>query len=375
MLQESPTTEENRDTHQHLVKNTALMVALAGVIMSFITLLVDVTTVQQLNISSILLNTYLIFIGTRLKLGKSIPQPAVQVVIGFTLLFTLVTFNAGGINSPIMALSPAIPLMGVLLSEYRLAAITTIYLLVLTSLFLYLGLSEGVPGQARYLIMRSTGLVMVILLCFWTGWYYSMLNSRLLNELEIRSNTDYLTGLLNRRALDNVFDREFHRALRTESWLSTIIIDIDDFKKINDTFGHEQGDLCLKFLASTLIANVMRAGDTIGRFGGEEFFIVLPSTEHEGAMIVAERLRQAVETNSQHTENIPPMTISLGVGTASITRHINQENFYRQSDDMLYECKATGKNKALGCIITPESEQKKSPPIQEGQVAPEAKAL
>jgi two-component system cell cycle response regulator len=166
------------------------------------------------------------------------------------------------------------------------------------------------------------------------------------NELLKRlTNIDHLTNLFNRRHLAEVLEGEFFRARRNNESLSLIIADIDYFKKVNDTFGHQNGDLVLSAVAN-LIQRQLRAYDSAARYGGEEFVLVIPGTPLAGGVMVAERLRQAVLDFSFP----PPMedltvTISAGVATYPSPLVDNVDSLFRQADEALYRAKQNGRNR------------------------------
>jgi len=169
-----------------------------------------------------------------------------------------------------------------------------------------------------------------------------------LRELAIR---DDLTSLYNHRYFKELLDREMHRAERYSHVLSLIMIDIDYFKKINDTYGHPQGDITLRSIAS-LFRRVIRKSDTAARYGGEEFAIILPETDLQGAVSIAERLRKAVEESEIEFEDQHiKVTISLGVTTYDPARNKKtKEEIIDAADRALYNSKQTGRNK-LSIVI------------------------
>jgi len=132
-------------------------------------------------------------------------------------------------------------------------------------------------------------------------------------QLREYSRTDGLTALLNRKTWESLLHQEFLRFQRTQRACSLIMFDIDHFKKINDGFGHPAGDEVIRQTASIVLQDI-RNIDVAGRYGGEEFAIILPETDAKGAMVLAERLRMAIETSSVHYEkHIINYTVSLGI--------------------------------------------------------------
>ncbi len=159
-------------------------------------------------------------------------------------------------------------------------------------------------------------------------------------ELELISITDRLTGLYNRRKLDEVLTREIARATRYTEALSVIILDIDHFKAVNDQYGHQTGDLVLTEIASLLQSGV-RETDILGRWGGEEFLIVCPNTSLEGSAVLAEHLRQMIQT--LELTGVGHKTCSFGVAQMASEEPINA--MIARADSALYRAKNGGRNR------------------------------
>ena len=153
--------------------------------------------------------------------------------------------------------------------------------------------------------------------------------------------TDELTGLKNRRMFDYCFDMEFERMQRYGRNLCLAIIDIDFFKKVNDTYGHLCGDFILKEIAYLFHIN-FRKTDMIFRYGGEEFAVILPETDDKSAKIPLERLRKTVE-NYDFVYNGTHLKITISIG-ASSKKYANTEEFFKQTDNALYTSKSSGRN-------------------------------
>jgi len=164
--------------------------------------------------------------------------------------------------------------------------------------------------------------------------------------LEDVSNTDQLTQLKNRHYFVHRYHEEYRRAHRQQQPISVILMDIDRFKDYNDIHGHLAGDACLRAVAETFRQIVCRSGDTVARYGGEEFIVLLTDTPLEGALTLAERLRQGIaETDVVIGEKHLPVTISLGVAT-EIPQHINEpEALIQHADKALYAAKEQGRNR------------------------------
>jgi len=170
-----------------------------------------------------------------------------------------------------------------------------------------------------------------------------------LAELDRLARIDPLTGVLNRRSLFASAEQELSRASRYQTVFSVLLIDVDHFKRINDTYGHPIGDHALVALTST-ISNHIRNIDIFGRYGGEEFIIVLPQTDAVQALVIAERIRSLVSEISVATgTEALTMTISIGVAVYEVN-DINIDRVFDRADQALYQAKAKGRNTC--CIHT-----------------------
>ncbi|WP_268406381.1 sensor domain-containing diguanylate cyclase [Alteromonas sp. a30] len=165
-------------------------------------------------------------------------------------------------------------------------------------------------------------------------------------QLQKMSRTDGLTGLYNRFYWEEMCELEFKRAKRTEQFSSLIILDIDHFKNINDTYGHPAGDLVIKTMAK-IIKTAIRETDVAGRYGGEEYTIILPNTEAKSAKMVAERIRRLTEAFPVEYEGIEiNFTISLGISMLDMS-YDNYTTWIERADKGLYEAKERGRNRTV----------------------------
>ena len=166
-------------------------------------------------------------------------------------------------------------------------------------------------------------------------------------QLRAQANTDELTGLLNRRRFLGLLDREVLRAKLHGGALCVVMLDIDHFKQINDTYGHLGGDVALKQLAELLAKNV-RPLDMVARYGGEEFVIIMPNTPADKAMMGAERLRQMVEkTRWRFSADPVTLTISMGLAMLSSFGQGTGTELVLQADKALYAAKHQGRNRVI----------------------------
>ena len=166
-------------------------------------------------------------------------------------------------------------------------------------------------------------------------------------DLKVMVETDMLTGIYNRRFFVQSFERLIKTLSRSKSMFSLLMVDIDFFKKFNDTYGHDQGDKCLRAVAQEMPKSVMRAGDFIARYGEEEFVAILPGTDEAGAHVVAENLLaniSALDIPHSGSTAAPYVTVSIGVTTGTVGYGHKWEVFVKRADDALYKSKQNGRN-------------------------------
>ena len=171
---------------------------------------------------------------------------------------------------------------------------------------------------------------------------------------------DALTGIANRRHFDRALDRELRRARRERLPLSLIFLDLDEFKRFNDTYGHARGDEVLRLVAQTLDETFRRGGDLVARYGGEEFAVVLPGVDGKRAGLYAERLRRriwrlAIPYGASQVSD--RMTISGGVATVAPPNAVAPEDLLRAADQALYRAKCLGRNRIAIASVEVVSEK------------------
>ena len=183
-----------------------------------------------------------------------------------------------------------------------------------------------------------------------------------MREIHSLSVTDVLTGIGNRRHFNTQLDQEWKRALRQQKPISFLVMDIDHFKKYNDTYGHLQGDIILKSVAGLIKDGVARPTDITARWGGEEFAVILPDTPFSGAMIVAENLRKKIEEASFELavgDKTLDTHVTISIGVHSLIPEMDGggctlDKFVSDTDKALYHAKQTGRNKVCAVIDLPE---------------------
>lgn len=168
-----------------------------------------------------------------------------------------------------------------------------------------------------------------------------------MRDMERMSFIDSLTGVFNRRAFDIKLQYELGRAIRERCCLSLLMIDVDEFKSYNDTYGHLQGDVMLQAVAIKIKSLLNRSTDVLCRYGGEEFAVILPMADSDGAIIVAEKLRRGIaemQVPALFSDAVTGVTISIGATTQSPTVDTDTQSIIKAADMMLYRAKEAGRN-------------------------------
>lgn len=177
-------------------------------------------------------------------------------------------------------------------------------------------------------------------------------------ELEHLSSSDVLTGLTNRRYFDSVLDKEWRTAIRNQTPVSLLFLDVDDFKTYNDNYGHQAGDVCLQQVAAVIRRNVHRSRDLCARYGGEEFVVLLPDTAQKSAFSIAETIRASIEMEKiPHSFSRAASHVTVSIGVASITpqKGTDQSLLIEMADQALYRAKELGRNQVR--VFMPGNQQ------------------
>jgi diguanylate cyclase (GGDEF)-like protein len=164
------------------------------------------------------------------------------------------------------------------------------------------------------------------------------------NQLQVEAHTDSLTGINNRRAILKYLATEIERCSRYKRPCSIMMLDLDYFKQINDKHGHQVGDDILVLVANS-IADTCRLVDHVGRYGGEEFLVVLPETAEPEALELAERIRQTIAALKLDIDLV--LTVSIGVASLSLETEVDSHTFIKQADDAVYKAKEQGRNQVV----------------------------
>jgi len=202
-----------------------------------------------------------------------------------------------------------------------------------------------------------TFLFALTFLCLWSGGFVVMVSQRLYQDLLELATVDFLTQLLTRRAMYQALESEISRCERGGPCFALMLVDVDHFKSVNDTFGHQMGDRVLQHIAQTL-KGALRRQDVIGRWGGEEFLAMLPLTDKRKAMQAGERLRATVEAASL-IDRGQPIACTVSIGVAAYGEDGDSlGSLLSTADTALYRAKSAGRNRV------------ESPPLDDAASAP-----
>jgi len=298
---------------------------------------------------------------------------AIAAVAALLWLLALPPLNAGGHWTPLfaMALAPAVLVLAVaaltaLLRETRLRSMIDLWLAVAISATIfdiYLTLVGGGRFTLGWYSARAevflTAIAVLAIFVYQIDRMYGAL-ARTASHLDEQAHIDGLTGIANRRRFDEDGVRVVATALRRGTSLAVLMVDIDFFKAYNDTFGHLAGDDCLRHIAHLIRTQVPRPGDLVARYGGEEFVAILVDTNSAGALIVAERIRSAVEAAKiahAPSSGQPYVTVSIGASELEPARGSTLDAMVGRADDALYGAKNSGRNRIAAAPVpqlTPE---------------------
>ncbi len=223
----------------------------------------------------------------------------------------------------VIGLSPVITLLSIFLNVYQFTDIFPI----------------GIIQNVNFAFIFVSLLIL-------TSSFMLMINDKFMSEILRLATMDSLTEVYNRAAMEKLIEKEIDRSKRYDLPMSLLLLDLDLFKKVNDTYGHQVGDFALKKLVQT-ITKVLRDPDSLGRFGGEEFLILLPETDLVNGNIAAERVREIVEKTPIEA-GTKTFNITISIGLATLNPETDDfEELFRRADLGLYKAKQTGRNRVV----------------------------
>jgi diguanylate cyclase (GGDEF)-like protein len=279
-------------------------------------------------------------------------HPQILVLTGFCALIPLM-LSSGGINSQFSAILPVIPLFIALLINAKAALLVTG--LIIIGLAIIYQITPYIPDLTNETVANNK----TISRAFWLGLSsilgaafgveFDRINRKLGRKLNQQASIDSLTGMDNRRSILEFLERAIEDVQENKGQLSVLMIDVDDFKRLNDTHGPLAGDKCLQSLSQCLQSSIRNKNDKVGRYGGEEFLVVLKDVSKENALDIANKIRRRVEDLNIEIDNVTTLTTSVTIGVCSKSyRQIDSsQNILLEADNALYQGKSKGRN----CIV------------------------
>lgn len=303
----------------------------------------------------------LLAIYSMISSGRLLERAPATVCYGSSAMLLMLFAMTGGADSQFAVVVPIVPIMAVMLGGAPLCIGNAALWSSVAIIDLFL---PGGAGAAQTIVdsiedsrARSFWLLLSIATSSVFALYVDRSLVQLKTKLQRQATIDPLTGLLNRRGLQDSVGWELARAARTQEPLAVLMADIDHFKQLNDQHGHKVGDQALELIARTLKSNVRAGQDLVSRYGGEEFIIVLTNSNHSAALVTAEKIRNAISA-------LPPIAqtdgieLSVTIGMALLEPPFARQNtidgrlqlldeLIRQADGALYRGKAGGRDQVV----------------------------
>lgn len=277
-----------------------------------------------------------------------------------TILILMLGLGLSGWNTgPTVLMSPLLPILATLLVGSRagwlVAAITAFLLSALYVAQANALVKSNPQSEESLLTVRYLATLATVHVSSLVVWEFSRKKRQMLQINHKQAVTDHLTGLYNRRYFEAALHQELGRAGRNDSWLSLIIADVDHFKRYNDTNGHQAGDRCLAEVAQVLQRAVRRPSDVVSRFGGEEFVLLLPDTDRNGARRVAESVCEFLGHRALPCApaSRDMVTMTLGVASVRGTQLASGDRLLGEADQALYRGKASGRDRVVSVVLKP----------------------
>ncbi len=283
----------------------------------------------------------------------------VLLVMAWVASLLLVAALKDGSNSPVMVLAPITPLMAAILRGKDWGWYSSI--VIVLAIFIFGALEErGYYADASSLYahleldLYEFWLILAVLIGALIGHHLATENTRLSETLRHHARVDFLTGIPNRMSINEALNNAARESKRNTNWMSVMMIDIDNFKIYNDVNGHAAGDKVLRQVAQAFKDVLNRPYDFVGRYGGEEFSVILPKTDPEGARFVAERLRLAVEKlkipyRASKKEEV--ITVTVGLASAPGALDGRGDKLIKEADSALYTGKEYGRNRVIPTVL------------------------
>lgn len=276
-------------------------------------------------------------------------------LMGLISLMALIMISiSGATNSHYAVMAPIFPIAGMFLGSISLAiSLWFLWVIIWIGLFFF---GAELPDLTQNIwkedpsASRTLWLIISSSVALGFSIQFENRNRRLQHNLLEMAEIDALTGITNRRGMQNKLNQEFAAANRTGQWLTVMFIDVDHFKRFNDEQGHEAGDIVLQQVASVLVSATRNGQDLVTRYGGEEFVLILRDTTEKQAEIVAKKIHQSIKALQLHyvEGNSQCLTVTIGYISIQGAQHeLSEADLIKQADDALYYGKQNGRNKTV----------------------------
>lgn len=339
-------------TRHVLAKRSALLMFIA---IAFATIVRPMLVEQSVLFTYIGIANAILAFGVFALLQYTAPRPyypLIVIIAGLFFLLPLVLIS-GGPNSQFAAVIPVIPLLACLLTTKRVTIAITI--LLVGFVILTIDSPRFFPSIVSYQVDASTTyvrtfwIVMACMVSAFFGIEFDRLSRKLGLKLQHQATYDDLTQVLNRGSIEEFLQAMLEQKRASNGWVSAMMIDIDNFKKLNDQYGHLFADQTIKHIANAMQQSIRQQIDGIGRFGGDEFLVVLGDIDHTHSHQIAEKIRQAVEQLEFEFET-KKLKVSVTIGYCCLPANeiSHMEALIKCADDALYAGKRKGRNKVVG---------------------------
>ncbi|MEH6556213.1 MAG: GGDEF domain-containing protein [Oceanicoccus sp.] len=295
--------------------------------------------------------------GIYLQRGGSANAAAVFILSSMYIGFIVAGYNTGAFKGPIVYLAPILPVLSVLLLNRKagwIGLVAILLSLLMLSLLQYFGKTSALLlGDTGGLISKYAVLSCSCLVTTWVVWDFARQSNAFAEANLTNANTDFLTGIANRRKIADALEQEIERARRSDSWLSLILIDVDNFKHYNDSSGHQAGDRCLIMVSDVIASFAMRPIDVVGRFGGDEFILILPNANASATCEIADKIRREMQVRKSSLDQGLSDELSLTLGVVSMKGQAVEtpERIIQLADKALYYGKDQGKNCVVNAVF------------------------
>lgn len=268
------------------------------------------------------------------------------------VLLSVILIMTGGINSQFIYLVPIFPIITCLIADSKIGVFCTVLvvcLIVCLRLFsTYIEARNLFDYNEDLLTARTVWLVLAVLIGLVLSIQFNKLSKKLSEKLSMQANIDALTGILNRRCILDLLCSILEETKPNQKYVSVLMLDVDHFKSLNDDYGHSFGDRCLQELATCIQKSIRQDSDLVGRYGGEEFLIVLNNVDIEKTGVIAEKIRHnASQIVCKTKDEEVSFTVTIGYYSTLLSKVTSASDIINLADAALYK----GKNQSRNCVV------------------------